>query len=590
LTLLKKSLLTLLVALLILILEIPVIAVDPNRQVKGTVYWDRDRDGKYDRNEPGLANVCVSNGREVVLTDSCGHYILPAYAEMTVFVTKPADYEFPVNENNIPQFSYIHQPNGSPPQITKYRGLNPTGPLPDSIDFPLLKNKNSQKFQAVIMGDTQVYNDREIGYLRDSVVKELSDSNAAFVLTMGDNVGDDLSLYPRYLSVMRGIELPLYLVPGNHDLNYDSPDEAHSFDTFKREFGPTYYSFNYGKVHFVVLNSVCYPSPIFSTVTNKTYHGEIGARQLEWLRNDLAHVPADHLIILNMHIPLVSLINCFSTQHQVRDRAEIYSLTKGRKVLALAGHTHTTEQFLPNTVQDGWNQPTPFQQMIIGAACGSWWSGDLDAAGIPVAYQQCGTPRGYFHFYFNGPQYHTDFKATGKSPRTQMALSLATPSFNQWSGKLHAWLEQDTDAKSAAPPVNINDLPDQGVVPAAELSATALVANIWNGRSDCTVYCQFDRGKPIKAVRSQTIADPFALRQQLCVLRFAIGFNIWNNEVKPAAPQPLSTLLATSSTHIWTCPLPANLQTGIHRVKVKVYNRQKKLLYCDSLNFEVTAE
>ncbi|MGD8401219.1 MAG: hypothetical protein PVH64_09865 [Bacillota bacterium] len=86
----KKSLLTLLVALLILILEIPVIAVDPNRQ-KGTVYWDRDRDGKYDRNEPGLANVCVSNGREVVLTDSCGHYILPTYAEMTVFTGGAAD-------------------------------------------------------------------------------------------------------------------------------------------------------------------------------------------------------------------------------------------------------------------------------------------------------------------------------------------------------------------------------------------------------------------------------------------------------------------------------------------------------------------
>jgi hypothetical protein len=45
------------------------------------------------------------------------------------------------------------------------------------------------------------------------------------------------------------------------------------------------------------------------------------------------------------------------------------------------------------------------------------------------------------------------YLATGKSHRTQMALFLATPSFNQWSGKLHAWLEQDTDAKSAAPPV-----------------------------------------------------------------------------------------------------------------------------------------
>jgi hypothetical protein len=586
---LKKLLLVPLVALLVLIIAVPVMAVDTNQRVKGAVYWDRDRDGKYDRNEPGIANVCVSNGREVVVTDSHGKYSLPAYDEMTVFVTKPADYEFPLNENNIPQFSYIHQPNGSPAQITKYRGLDPTGPLPDSINFPLYISKNNRKFKAVILGDTQVYNDREIGYLRDSAIKELSDSNAAFVLAMGDNVGDDLSLYPRYLSVMRGIQLPLYLVPGNHDLNYDSPDDDHSFDTFKREFGPRYYSFNYGKVHFVVLDSVYYPSSIFSTATNKTYHGEIDETQMEWLRNDLAHVPADHLIVLNMHIPLVSLSDCFSSQHQVRNRTAIYSLTKGRKVLTLAGHTHTTEQFLPGTVQDGWGQPTPFHQMIIGAVCGSWWSGDFDDAGIPVSYQKCGCPRGYFHFYFNGPQYRADFKATGKSPRAQMALSLATPSFNQWSGKLYAWLKQDTSAKSATPPVNINDLPDQGVVTAAELNATTLVANVWNGQSDHTVFCQFDREKPVKAVRSQTVADPFALRQQLCVLRFAIGFNIWNNEVKPTAPQPLSSLLATSSTHIWTCPLPANLEAGIHRVKVKVYDRHEKLLYSDSLNFEVKA-
>jgi 3',5'-cyclic AMP phosphodiesterase CpdA len=584
----KKVFIIPFVALLVLLAGVHVLASDTKQLVKGTVYWDQNRDEKYDRNEPGIANVCVSNGREVVKTDKRGQFSLPAYAEMTVFVTKPADYEFPLNENNIPQFSYIHQPNGSPAEIVKYQALGPTGALPEAINFPLFKSKNCQNFKAIIMGDTQVYDHREIGYLRDSAIKELSISKANFVLAMGDNVGDDLSLYPRYLSVMRGIKLPLYLVPGNHDLNYDSPDDAHSFDTFKREFGPTYYSFNYGKVHFVVLDSVFYPSPFFSTATQKTYHGEIDARQMEWLRNDLAYVPADHLIVINMHIPLVSLLDRLSKQHQVRNRSELYSLMKGRKVLTLAGHTHTTEQFLPNTIEDGWGQPTPFHQMIIGAACGSWWSGDFDDAGIPASYQKCGTPRGYFDFTFVGNQYQAKFKATGKSSRKQMALSFATKSFNAWSDQLQAWLAQDVSARTAAPPVNINDLPDQGSIPANELSATSLVANVWNGRSDHTVCCQFDRGQPVKAVRSQTVSDPFALRQQLCVLRYAIGFNIWNNEVKPAAPQPLSSLLATSSTHIWTCPLPEKLSAGIHCVKVTVYDRHHQLLYSDLLHFEVT--
>jgi hypothetical protein len=168
------------------------------------------------------------------------------------------------------------------------------------------------------------------------------------------------------------------------------------------------------------------------------------------------------------------------------------------------------------------------------------------------------------------------------------ALSLATKSFNEWSDQLQAWLAQDVFARTAASPVNINDLPDQGSISANELCATTLVTNVWNGRSDHTVCCQFDRGQSVKAVRSQTVCDPFALRQQLYVLRYAIGFNIWNNEVKPAAPQPWSGLLGTSSTHIRTYPLPEKLPTGIHCVKVKVYDRHYQLLYSDLLNFEVT--
>jgi hypothetical protein len=587
----KKLLIFPLAVLLVLSLGLKALAaVAMTKQVKGSVYWDKDGDGVFDKNEPGIAGVCVSNSREVVLTDKHGGYSLPAYDEMTVFITKPANYECPLNENNIPQFSYIHQPQGSPTEINKYQGLPPTGPLPETINFPLLKSSNRQKFNAIIMGDTQVYNDREIGYLRDSVVKELSAANAAFVLAMGDNVGDDLSLYPRYLSVMKGIDLPLYLVPGNHDMNYDSPDDAHSLDTFKREFGPAYYSFNYGKVHFVVLDSVYYPSSIFSTPSHKTYHWEIPAQQMEWLRNDLAYVPSDHLIVLNMHIPIVSFSGSPSDPRQIQNRTEFYSLLKGRQVLALAGHTHTTEQFLPGTQETGWNQATPFHQMIIGAACGSWWSGDFDDTGIPVSYQKCGTPRGYLNFDFKGNQYQAKFKATGKNSRKQMSLSLATKSFHEWSGKLQAWLKENAVTRSATPPVNINDLPDQGIITASELSATALVANVWNARSDCEVFCRFDEMQPIKAVQSKNISDPFALRQQLCVLRYAIGFNIWNSKVKPAPPQPLSSLLAAPSTHIWTCPLPVNLQAGIHRVKVKVYDSNGRLLSSDSLIFEVTGK
>ena len=306
---------------------------------------------------------------------------------MTVFLSKPAGFTSPLNENNIPKFFYLHAPNGSPPEITKYPGISPTGELPSTVNFPLQREDNRKNFKAIITGDTQVYTHKEIEYLRDSFVKEVSGTDAAFVLCMGDNIGDHLDLYPRYLNVLSNIGKPIYLVPGNHDANLaDAPDPEHAYETFKAQFGPTYYSFNYGDVHFIVLNDIVYPSPLY--LPTRTYHGEIDAKQMEWLANDLKYVPEDDLIVLNMHIPVVSDIDRFAPKHNVANRQALYDLLSGRKVVSLGGHTHTLGHFQPGEEQEGWGQPTPIPQVIVGASCGSWWSGDLDNNGIPMAYQR----------------------------------------------------------------------------------------------------------------------------------------------------------------------------------------------------------
>ena len=49
---------------------------------------------------------------------------------MVVFVSKPEDYMIALDENKVPRFSYIHQPNGSPEFLQEYEGTKPTGPLP----------------------------------------------------------------------------------------------------------------------------------------------------------------------------------------------------------------------------------------------------------------------------------------------------------------------------------------------------------------------------------------------------------------------------------------------------------------------------
>lgn len=557
--------------------------------VKGTVFWDQNKNGTRDRGEPGLPGVGVSNGREVVKTGADGVYRLPADEEMALFVIKPAGFTAPLDDRNIPQFFYIHQPKGSPEEIEEYPGVAPTGPLPSAIDFPLEKVHEPLHFRAVIMGDTQVYSDREIDYLRDSIAKEAAMEEASLVITMGDNVGDRLSLYPRYLEVMKGIGKPLYLVPGNHDMNLDAESPEHAFETFKREYGPPYYAFNYGKVHFVVLNSVVYPSPLYSTREEKHIHGEISATQMAWLENDLHHVPEDHLIVLNMHIPLVSYIDRAAASQQVANRQALYDLLDGRKVVSLGGHTHTLEHHLQGDEEEGWGQATPIDQIIVGAACGSWWSGDLDDAGVPMSYQRLGAPRGYMLFSFKGGNYETLYKAGGKPVEKQMHLAFKTRSFDNWYGQLWDWANQPVDTRPPEPPVTPDDLPDQGRLSQAELTATPLVANVWNGSRDSVVMCQYDDGPAVAAVQDKEIGDPYTLRLQAYSLRYAEGFELFNGATYgPAAPQPLDPWMhARRSTHTWRCAIPGDLAPGAHRVTVSTTDRYGNS-FEETKAFEVT--
>jgi 3',5'-cyclic AMP phosphodiesterase CpdA len=580
--------------------------------LEGYVFRDSNQDGHKQEGEPGVANVAVSNGNEVVLTDRSGHYLLPIPEQVggvTVFITKPADYALPVDRDNIPQFSYHHLPAGSPK--LRFGGLAPTGPLPSAVNFPLAHTGSKQRFKIVVSGDTQPYSNNEIGYLRDTLVKELAarastTDDIEFVIVEGDVMGDDIGLFPRFKQVMSLARTPVYLVPGNHDVDFDAPSDEHSLDTFRREFGPSYYSFDVGKVHFVVLDDVKYPCTVddnndgrheFCVDPSKpAYTGKVTERQLQWLYNDLQHVPSDRLIVLNLHIPLITFIDQLSSQHQVANVRDIYALLAERPALAFSGHTHTLEQIRPGENFEGWNNafdqpsgPSPFPQIVSGAACGSWWSGDFADDGVPAAWDRLGGPRGYLIVEFDGNQYKDTFKATGKSARHQMSLSFLSPSFRAWYEKLADWAVADPETRSPVTPVGINDLPDPNIITADDLAGgTQLIANVWNGSRESQVFVSFDGGpeQPLTRTQSGTgegvaeSLDPFALKRQAYVLRYAIrsesgepraqGFELYRGSRFNGNPQPQEeSLLTDESNHLWRIAVPDGLAKGAHEVRVR---------------------
>jgi hypothetical protein len=499
--------------------------------VTGTVYQDRNRNLCLDQGEPGIPGVCVSNGLQVTRTDSRGRYSLPVMEPMHVFVIKPAGFAWPLNANNLPLFSYLHHPEGSPSSIQRFQGIAPTGELPEEIDFPLFPSEDPKTFSLLVIGDTQVKDHEQLSFVRDSFVNRALGTEAHLALALGDLVDDDLSLYPRYLQLMRLLGIPFLAVPGNHDLDRDAQQDKSSLDTFQSTFGPPFYAANIGRVHLVVLDNV--------TWDGSGYRAELGRQQLKWLKNDLARVPEDRLIVLAMHIPVVSWIDRERPRQMLAEREELSSLLKGREVLALAGHTHTVEHLRPGEEFGRWGAPLPFPQIVCGAVCGSWWTGPPDNLGIPLSMQREGAPRGYGMLHVQGTDYSWSYRALGGDSDHQMHVSLLSPTTTQPH--------------------------PTGVVFLSGPGNPRVVANVFRGSRDMEVSCRVDDGPWLTMERSFTTPDPFAFRT--------------TSSLKP-------WLQPRASSHVWTIGLPDGLSLGAHTVEVRatdVFGRTSE----DFLVFEI---
>ncbi|MBG88557.1 MAG: metallophosphoesterase [Verrucomicrobiales bacterium] len=371
---------------------------------QGVVFHDRNENGKRDAGEPGIPNVRVSNQKDVVTTDKDGRWELPSGNDIIFFVIKPSGWKTPLNEFNLPQFHYVHKPAGSPK--TRYLGVKPTGPLPKSIDFPLMPQKEPDTFKAIFFGDPQPSNQQHIDYIAHDVVEELIGTDAKFGITLGDILFDNLSLFDSLNSTVALIGVPWYNVIGNHDINMEATTDALSDETFERVYGPTYYSFDYGKVHFIVLDNVMWAA------RGAKYVPELGPRQVEFVKNDLKLVPEKQLVVLMMHIPLRGMI----------DRQQLYRLIEQRPyTLSLSGHTHTQEHHFIGK-EEGWRGKTPHHHIVNVTVSGSWWKGSKDELGIPHTTMRDGSPNGHSIITFDGHSATFDFKAARRPADYQMNI------------------------------------------------------------------------------------------------------------------------------------------------------------------------
>jgi hypothetical protein len=498
---------------------------------QGSVFEDADGSGRRQASSAGVPNVMVSNGRDVVTTDAEGRWALAVREGDSIFVIKPTGWMTPLApETHLPQFSYIYQPQGTPESLgLRYPGIAPTGPLPASIDFPLRRRPEPTRFNVLLFTDPQPESLNELGYVRDDVVAQAVGIAASFGITTGDIMFDDLSAYARSNRIVGTLGLPWYNCCGNHDMDYEAPDNTFSRETYKGVYGARYAAFQYGNVTFFLLDNVEY-------LGNHTYQGRFGPDQLGFVRRVLAHVPPDQLIVLCMHIPLRTLAGD-QPATATTDWQEFLGVIGGRAAtVSFSGHTHTNEHHYL-TAAGAPASVLPHHHHVLSAVSGSWWSGPFDVRGIPVALASDGAPNGFHVLSIDGAGYRTRLVPAHDPKQSQMRIVLDTG-------------YHDTD-----PEVLAEYMPGQllgGPISAAAAGSTRLLVNFYDGGPRSSVRFTIAGRTGWTPMQRVERLDPFV--QDVYARNRAV--------TKP-------WVFPGKSSHIWQANLPADLGPGTYGIRAQ---------------------
>jgi hypothetical protein len=342
----KVSVINWIVMLVIVVLLILNPACSASSRIKGIVFEDHNQNGIKDEGESGIPEVLVSNGISVAVTGKKGEYAL-SNDDSFVFITTPSGYE---------------------PSTSWYREIQE-----ENRDFGLVYSLPEDFDEFFFIQMTDIHLDTEPEHLAvfRQVVDEINQISPAFVVATGDLIlgGDQAEIleaqqwYDAYSNLARDYDMPLYNALGNHDVvgihceEAANTDPGYNEEMYQDYFGPTYYSFDYGEYHCLVLD----PNDL---VDGRQIY-RIPETQLEWLRQDLHHRGGSPLLVF-FHEPTPSWEN----------RAEVMDLLKQRsEVTMLSGHWHY------NVLMDD----QYVQEKVTGALSGEWWFGPCPD-GEPAGY------------------------------------------------------------------------------------------------------------------------------------------------------------------------------------------------------------
>ena len=353
----------------------------------------------------GVENVVVSDGAEVTVTNEKGIYQLKSAKKWGyVFISVPSGYEVP-SVGVLPQF---------------HRALKNSADVVERADFKLEKVDGQDSYKIFMLGDMHLANRTgDLGQFAQ-FTSDLTDymtrhkGEKMYALTLGDMTWDlywysNSYYFPQYLNTVNSQikNLQIFHTMGNHDNDFQTRSDYDAAVKYVDQICPTYYSFNIGKVHYVVMDDIDCSS--YDGSTSRNYVKSLSAEQLDWLAKDLSYVAKTTPVVVAMHAQVFyPTTSGFKIDHDPVNTLRLFDILDGYTVRFVTGHTHKLFNVTPDApVVDGHN----FREYNSGSVCASWWwSGNL-TPGIHIGTD--GTPGGYGIWDVTGTDFQCLYKSTG---------------------------------------------------------------------------------------------------------------------------------------------------------------------------------
>lgn len=352
-----------------------------------------------------VPGVVVSDGVEVTVTNEQGIYQLQSDKEWGyVFISVPAGYEVPA-EGVLPQF---------------YKMMKGDASTAERVDFSLTAVDGQDDYKVLVLGDMHLAN--RTGDLKQfmeftsdlNAYRALHQQEKMYAIALGDMTWDlywysNSYALPEYLntinSQVKGLQI--FHTIGNHDYDYKATNDRDAESRFMDYIAPTYYSFNLGKVHYVVLDDIDCSN--YDGTTSRDYEKRVSAGQLSWLAKDLSHVDKSVPLVVVMHAQVFypSQTDGFKVDHDVLNTTQLLNVLDGYKVHFITGHTHMNYNVTPDDAVTGGRE---VYEHNTGAICGSWWWSGYLTPGVHLSPD--GTPGGYAIWSVNGTDMEWMYKAT----------------------------------------------------------------------------------------------------------------------------------------------------------------------------------